>query len=396
VTLIILVHILLIGVAVLLLAPAAIFSMEVLLAVTHRKTVMSQRDAAQRPPIAVLMPAHDESTVIASTLDSIGAELRRTDRLLVVADNCSDDTAAVAARHGAEVVERIDSARRGKGYAMDFGIRHLAVRPPAIVLIIDADCRVQPGSIDLLAERCMESGRPVQALYLMQTPSRAGIMTRIAAFAWVVKNVVRATALHRLGLPCQLMGSGMAFPWRCITSVDLATGEIVEDVLLGIALVRAAMPPLFCPAAQVTSVFPSSIEGFRSQRTRWEHGHLKVALSAPSLLAEGVAARNVPLIGLAVDLCVPPLALLLLLVFSFWALSALLYFLTRTALPLDITTATVLLLTLSVLLAWVRYGRDTITLAELAFAAVYAVWKIPLYARFLISRQLQWVRSRRD
>jgi cellulose synthase/poly-beta-1,6-N-acetylglucosamine synthase-like glycosyltransferase len=395
--LITLVHILFTGVAVLLLAPAAIFSIEVLLAViTRQHTVMSQRNGRERAPIAVLMPAHDEATVIASTLATLRAELRSSDRLLVVADNCSDDTATVAARAGAEVVERMDSARRGKGYAIDFGIRHLSARPPGIVVIIDADCRIDAGSIDLLVQECTESGRPVQALYLMQTPPRAGILTRIAAFAWVVKNVVRATALHRLRLPCQLMGSGMAFPWRCITHVDLATGDIVEDVILGIALVRAGMPPVFCPAAKVTSVFPTSNEGFRNQRTRWEHGHLGVALSAPSLLVQGVAARNVPLIGLALDLCVPPLALLLLLGSAFWTLTALLYFLTGAALPLDITTVTVLLLGLSVLLAWARYGREVITLPELALAVVYAAWKIPLYARFLISRQLQWVRSKRE
>ena len=236
----------------------------------------------------------------------------------------------------------------------------------------------------------------MQARNLMHTPANAGIMTRIAAFAWVVKNVVRASGMHRLGLPCQLMGTGMAFPWRCISNVDLATGDIVEDVRLGITLTRAAMPPLFCPAARVTSFFPTSNEAFRTQRTRWEHGHLKVALSAPLLILQGVATRNVALIGLALDLLVPPLALLLLLVAGLWGLSALWYVATRSALPFDVTTATMLLLAAAVLLAWLRYGRTIITLRELAFGAVYAVWKIPLYARFVLSRQSQWIRSKRD
>ena len=382
--------------AVLLLVPVTILFTEVVVAVTARQAIMSQRRRRERPPVAVLMPAHDEALVIASTLDSLRAELHESDRVLVVADNCSDDTAAVAARHGAEVIERIDSARRGKGYAIDFGIRHFAAHPPEVVLVIDADCRIEAGSIDLLVESCVLSGRPVQALYLMDTPPAAGIMTRIAAFAWVVKNVVRATGMHRLRLPCQLMGTGMAFPWRCISRVELATGDIVEDVRLGIALTRAAMPPLFCPAARVTSIFPTSNEGFRSQRTRWEHGHLNIALTAPALLVEAVAARNMALAGLALDLCVPPLALLLLVVAAFWAVSVVFYILTRAALPLGVTTAALVLLALSVLLAWLRYGRQVISLRELALAGVYAVWKIPLYARFLYSRQSRWVRSKRD
>lgn len=380
--------------AILLLAPVVILFTEVLLAVTSRPAAAPR--AGKRPSIAVLMPAHDEASLIANTVQTVRAELRESDRLLVVADNCSDDTASIAAHHGAEVIERADLARRGKGYAIDFGIRHLAARPPDVVLIVDADCRIDAASIDLLAQTCADSGRPVQALYLMQTPARSGVMTRIAAFAGVVKNLVRATGMHCLGLPCQLMGTGMAFPWRCIRNVDLATGDIVEDVRLGIALVRASMPPLFCPEARVTSFFPTSNEGFRSQRTRWEHGHLQIALRAPFLLLEAIAARNVALLGLALDLCVPPLALLVLLVATLWTLSAALYVVTRSALPLGITTVSVLLLALAVLLAWVRYGRQIVSLGELALAVVYAAWKIPLYARFLLARQLQWVRSKRD
>jgi hypothetical protein len=102
------------------------------------------------------------------------------------------------------------------------------------------------------------------------------------------------------------------------------------------------------------------------------------------------------LAALALDLCVPPLALLLLVVAAFWAVSVVFYILTRAALPLGFTTSAVVLLALSVLLAWLRYGRQVISLRELAFAGVYAVWKIPLYARFLYSRQSRWVRSKRD
>ena len=126
------------SIGLLMLAPAAILFIEVLAAVAARQSA-SQRHDPQRPAIGILMPAHDEAPVIASTLTAISPELRASDRLLVVADNCSDDTAAVAARHGAEVIERTDASRRGKGYALDFGVRHLAARPPDVVLVIDAD-----------------------------------------------------------------------------------------------------------------------------------------------------------------------------------------------------------------------------------------------------------------
>jgi hypothetical protein len=51
---------------------------------------------------------------------------------------------------------------------------------------------------------------------------------------------------------------------------------------------------------------------------------------------------------------------------------------------------------LSVLLAWIRYGQHIISLYALASAPVYAMWKVPIYIGFLLSRQLDWVRSKRD
>ena len=225
------------GAALLLMVPVVVLFVEVLLAVTQRERTSSV--AGDHPRVAVLVPAHDEALIISRTLRTIVPQMARGDRLVVVADNCTDDTAALAATEGAEVLVRGDLLRRGKGYALDFGIRHLASDAPEIVLIIDADCRVRQGGIDRLARLSQRTGRPVQALYLMQAAEGASLKMRLAEFAWVIKNQVRPLGLHRLRLPCQLMGSGMAFPWACINSADLATGHIVEDLKLGIELAQS-------------------------------------------------------------------------------------------------------------------------------------------------------------
>ena len=59
---------------------------------------------------------------------------------------------------------------------------------------------------------------------------------RIAEFAWRIKNDLRPRGLAALGLPCQLMGSGMAFPREVIGKVNLATGHLAEDLDLGVAV----------------------------------------------------------------------------------------------------------------------------------------------------------------
>jgi cellulose synthase/poly-beta-1,6-N-acetylglucosamine synthase-like glycosyltransferase len=386
----------LVALSILLAVPAMVLLVEVLAALATRAP---RQCLAERPaPLVVLIPAHNEAGTIAATLASVRAELSGSDRLLVIADNCQDDTASVARAAGAEVIERRDSLRRGKGFALDFGIRHLSRgAPPPIVIIVDADCQLAAGSLDALARRCNETGRPTQARYLMLSPPGAGPLRRIAEFAWLVRNDVRARGLQRLGGPCQLMGSGMAFAWDSVARGQLASGHLVEDLKLGIELAEAGRAPLFCPEARVTSTFPSSREGVRSQRTRWEHGYLSVLLtSAPRLLARSLARANVDLLALALDLTVPPLALLVLMAGAVWAAALALGLLTAWWLALAVGSALLGMIALAVLLAWLRFGRQVVALGDLALAGVYVFAKLPLYLRFLVRRQHTWVRSRRD
>jgi cellulose synthase/poly-beta-1,6-N-acetylglucosamine synthase-like glycosyltransferase len=381
--------------ALVLLLPILTVAVEVIASLAPRRE--RRAPEVNRPSLAVIVPAHDEAGLIGETVGAILPQMLPTDRLIVVADNCSDDTAAVAAAAGARVLVRNDTTRRGKGYALDFAVRHLTVDPPDIALIVDADCRVGAGCVDRLARACAASSRPVQALYLMDAPAGAGLTGRIAAFAWVLKNQVRPGGLARLGLPCQLMGTGMAFPWKSIARADLASGHIVEDLKLGLELARDGSPALFCPEARVMSDFPSSAEGFNSQRTRWEHGYLSVLLrDAAPLIAQSLAKGNLPLLALSLDLCVPPLALLVLLTGTVWIAAVLDYALAGAAAPLLLASGELALLGGCVLVAWARYGRDIISGATLALAPIYALAKIPLYAKFLVARQIDWVRSKRD
>jgi cellulose synthase/poly-beta-1,6-N-acetylglucosamine synthase-like glycosyltransferase len=351
----------------------------------------------ERRSVAVLIPAHNESRLIAETIRSVAPQLGSGDRLIVVADNCSDHTAAIAAAEGAEVVVRTDPVRRGKGYALDRGVRHLESSPPDVILILDADCQAGPRTVDLLVRSCCQSGRPIQAMYLMQTESGAESTTRIAEFAWLVKNKVRPIGLHRLGLPCQLMGTGMAFPWASLAQANLATGHIVEDLKLGLELARAGSAPMLCPQALVTSNFPTSGEGIAAQRTRWEHGHLSViSIDALRLLLDGVRSRRLELLALALDLSVPPIALLALSITAIWVSSAILFYFTAAVWPVALASLAGLEMAAAVLASWQVYGREILSLSNLSLSVIYAVRKIPMYLRYLIARQVDWVRSKRD
>lgn len=350
-----------------------------------------------RSSVAVIVPAHNEEKGIAATIAAIREQLRDGDRILVVADNCSDETAAMALAAGAPVLERSNAELRGKGYALDHGVQHLAHSPPDVVIMIDADCELLEGAIDRLACMAMITQRPVQALDLMQARKNAGLKMRIAEFAWIVKNYVRPLGFLRLGLPCQLMGTGMAFPWTLIQSAGLANGNLAEDMQLGMEMARKNAAPIFCPEACVISYFPVGEEAARMQRTRWEHGHISMILHhGVPLLIQGLRRGDRMLIAMALDMCVPPVALLTLATFALFMLAMITYFVFDWLAPLVLAACSLLGLTLAVLLAWQRFARHVLSLNDLLSTASYVFWKLPLYLKFMVSRQVEWVRAKRD
>lgn len=341
----------------------------------------------------ILMPAHNEALVISQAIQSILSQLHSGSQLLVIADNCSDNTASIAKALGAKVIERSDTTRRGKGYALDFGLQSLKDNPPQVVLIVDADCIVSSGTIEKLVNACVKHQRPVQALYLMESQPNPSLKAKVASFAWLVKNLVRPLGSKVIKMPCQLMGTGMAFLWSDIIKSNLASGHIVEDMKLGVDLTRLNKPPLFLEDALVTSVFPPSQEATNTQRARWEHGHLSVILTeSPSLLIEAIKTKNIQMLGMTLDLIVPPLAMLTMICAMLFAFC---YFFSIQP-ALLISSLLLFALTISILLAWFKFGRDIISFKQLCYAPLYAMTKLPLYIKFFLNRQVEWVRSKRD
>jgi cellulose synthase/poly-beta-1,6-N-acetylglucosamine synthase-like glycosyltransferase len=380
------------------LVPASVLLLQILAASWRGAAWMAaQPRPARAATLAVLMPAHDEAGGIEPAIRAVLAQLCPGDRLLVVADNCSDATAAVARAAGAEVIERHDSARRGKGYALDHGVRWLAQSPPAVVLILDADCVAEPEALQHLAAASVSSGRPVQGLYLMHAPPGARLEMRIAAFAWIVRNKLRPLGAAVLGGPCQLMGTGMAFPWPILQAAPLATGHLVEDMKLGLDLARAGIPPLFCPAAGVSSVFPLDRSAARTQRTRWEHGHLSMLLGVgPRLLGLALVRGQLALMAMALDLMVPPLAGLVLLLAGVALVDAAWWLWVGDARAFSVAAVALVLVCAGVMVAWWREGRSLIGLRELLALPLYIAAKLPMYLRLLGKRQVEWVRTKRD
>ena len=389
---------LLLGLCALALAiPCAVFVIECLAAVLPGAVEPPLPPLARPLRRAILIPAHDEEAVLAQTLRTVMPQLGPGDRCLVVADNCSDRTAELARAAGATAVERHHPTDRGKGFALAFGMDHLAVDPPDVLIIADADIELSPESVDALTRLAVASDRPVQADYLV-VPEAMTPVAVVSALAFLVRNRVRAQGLRRLGLPCHLTGTGMAFTWEVARKAPPTGAYLAEDLLMGLELALRGHPPLYTARARVTSPLPAKAATARSQRTRWEHGQLTtVRQQAPRLLRAGLAKADPRLLALGLDLLVPPLALLVSLLLGGWLATGAAAVLGFSARPVILLSACLVAVATSVLLAWWRFGRATLPGRYLLAIPGYVLWKLPVYASYLLrGRQKTWERTDRS
>jgi cellulose synthase/poly-beta-1,6-N-acetylglucosamine synthase-like glycosyltransferase len=231
----------------------------------------------------------------------------------------------------------------------------------------------------------------------MIAPDRSPINFRVAEFAWRVKNWVRPLGLRALGLPCQLMGTGMAFPWDMIRSADLANRLIMEDLKLGFDLALAGNAPVFCPFPGVTSDFPLTVRGSRTQRQRWEQGHIgAIVKMVPRLIFLAVVRADLDLLALALDAAVPPLSLLLMLVTAIVVVAGLAMLVGVSATAILISSLSLVALLGGGFLSWLNYGRDILKPSSIFLIIPYVLGKVPLYVQMLF-RDLnsEWIRTDR-
>jgi cellulose synthase/poly-beta-1,6-N-acetylglucosamine synthase-like glycosyltransferase len=346
--------------------------------------------------VVIVVPAHNEAELIATTITDLRTECSGSARILVIADNCSDETTELAQKAGAEVLARNDNERRGKGYALAAARDHLRVDCPDVVIVVDADSHLDARSLAALTSEAIRTNRPAQAVYLFRPDTQAPPLVQISSFAFMIKNLVRQRGLQRLAGRAHLTGTGMAFPWQLFEQSSLGGSSIVEDLFVGLELAERGSAPLLVEQARVWSD-PAPKGETLVQRSRWEGGYMATAIRiAPPLFTRSL--RRLDLSGMiaAIDLSIPPLALLVLLNAALFAL-ALGAFAAEGALwPAVVQLAFGLLALFAVILAWRKEGRPFASGTTLLRLPLYVIWKLPMYLRFAHrGAPKEWVRTAR-
>jgi len=259
----------------------------------------------------ILVPAHNEEAMIAETLDSLRSLAYPEDRfeIHVVADNCSDRTAQIAADTGVHVHVRDAPDRPGKGPALVWLLERLPEGDPDdVIVVVDADTIVDP-SLLVAFERALARDHVVQGHYMVRDAEVGGdVGFRAAALA--VRHLVRPAGRTGLGGSSSLYGNGMAFRERIARSYPWSD-DLTEDLDLGLRLLLDGHRVGFTPDAIVAAEMPASREGAVSQHERWEAGRLRVARkNLPSLTNAAIAGahgRRWTYVDAAIDIALPPL-----------------------------------------------------------------------------------------
>jgi len=366
-------------------------------------TLLSRRLPAPVPTSKTLcfdliVPAHNESANIRRTIQSLRNVAWPADRfrVIVVADNCSDDTAAVARAAGAQVLVRDEPDKRGKGYALRHAFTASGTAKFAdAVVVVDADAEVSGNLLEAFAARLEAGNQAVQAHYGVRNPM-ASWRTRLITIAKGAFHIVRSRARERLGLSCGLRGNGWCVTHKLLAAVPYQAFSLTEDIEYGIAIGLAGYRVAYTDEAHADADMVSDGEIARKQRQRWEHGRLNLIRSkCVLLLAAAVKRRSALCLDLALDLMVLPLSYVALNVIALAAAAAIASWLQLApSIFLWCAAACSLSLMCYVLRGWQLSGVGLQGAWDLARVPWFLVWKVLVALRRHDSKE--WVRTGRE
>ncbi len=378
--------------------PAAGSSLYLLMLTLFSAKLRSPHRSTRTMRFDIIFPAHNEATGIAAAVHSALAVDWPADRfrVVVVADNCADATAEVAAQAGAQVLVRHDAELRGKGYALVHAFRDSRERGWAdAMVIIDADSRISTNLIEAVAAR-MERGEQAVQVHYGVSNIHASWRTRLMAIAMAAFHRVRSRSRERLGLSCGIRGNGWAVTHALLQQVPYTSFSLTEDLEFGIELGMHGVRVAYADEANCDGEMVSAEKDARSQRRRWEQGRAAIRRGKTlPLLKQAAAARSLVCLDLALDLIVPPLSYIALNVAALTAAGWLLVRVHAVTGPWAwMGVLCCAALALHVLRGWQLSNTGWRGLLDLLRAPLFLLWKLVI----MISgrRTTEWVRTKRE
>lgn len=354
----------------------------------------------QQPRFAVLVPAHNEESVITKTIEQIKRQIYPQDRydVFVIADHCTDRTIEFARSSGAIVLERNKGPRGRKAFALQWGISELLAQRHSYdaVIVLDADSLLDPLCLAAFAPFVSAGHQVLQGQHIIAHPI-SGRFAAVADIDMRLNNLLRNQAKMAMGLSARLMGDVMCFRWEIIERFGWPTESLGEDREFGLQLLLHGVRVHYVPQAISYGQAAPRWKDATQQRIRWYGGaqSIQTRYFWP-LFRRALKGRDIAALDLLLELILPPYSVAVVVSFCFFITQLIFpYFLGLIA---NIGVIfTFLLWFLFPLMGLVASHAPVHTFVALRDAPFYILWRLftSICARFR-GQRIKWVRTRRN
>lgn len=226
---------------------------------------------AQAGAVVALVPAHNEQEQIAETIASLRVQSYPVARIVVIADNCTDRTAEVAAAAGADVYETIGNTAKKAG-ALNQGMRAVASGCPADYLLqMDADTVLEPRFVENAVRELREDERLAGVCARFLTKPCRGFLPWLQRMEY--ERLDRHTAHRRHKVHC-LSGTATLLRYTVLPKAPWNEASLVEDYALTLDLLEQGWRVKRADEAIAWTETKPTLPQFWSQRLRWARGTL--------------------------------------------------------------------------------------------------------------------------
>lgn len=240
--------------------------------------------------VRIVIAAHDEEVVIGSIAADLVAQDHPSDCFdaWVIADRCTDRTAEVAGRY-VNVAER-KTGTGGKGAAIAWFLEEHPLEPGEVLLVIDADNRIDPDFVRGIAKAVEDGNEVVQGYLDVGNPDGSALATANALTYWASNRMVQL-ARTNIGWSCDLGGTGMAFTCEALEAAGGFADDLADDLSLNVRLNLAGYRSYWVHDLRIYDEKPTGTSSSITQRARWVRGKRAVQREYGSVLV-GAAVRT--------------------------------------------------------------------------------------------------------
>ncbi len=246
---------------------------------------------------AIVIPAHNEESVIESMVNSLKKQQYPSAffDIFVVCDNCTDNTELHAKGAGAQVLIRNNLNETGKGYALDWAFSRIFALDTQYdaICVFDADNVVSSYYLLEMNKMLSEGHKVIQGYIDSKNPYDTWITLSYSIAFWLSNRVFQQTR-HNLGLSCGLCGTGFCVRTDIIHEIGWGATCLTEDLEFTMKLVLNDKQVSFCRSAVVYDEKPLTFMQSWRQRKRWMQGHTDCAIRyLPKLFKKAFKELNI-------------------------------------------------------------------------------------------------------